>query len=207
MSLTDPMVLALSTVSSAHPVLSPVHTHCLVLSSSPEAFILSTGQQPFMITGNPSAFPQSFDSSASLEDHFTSSFFSNLQHPLPHHLRLLTLLPISPRKQAIRRHLHRFHHIYQHLYPFALLSFQLLGSNFRFHHLCQHTDIVASFSWIHAPLTPSTGSFLSNLLMTHSVFLKKSSLTLHLPSAVAPVSSYHNSKRVAPSSSPPPPLS
>ena len=105
-----------------------------------------------------------------MEDHFTSSFCLNFQHPLPHHSALMTWLPVSLRKQVIRSHSHVFHHMYQPLSFCPFLPF--LRSNFRFCPICRQTDVAASFSWIHAPPMPSTGLLLSNLLRIYSIFWK-----------------------------------
>lgn len=96
------MVLALSTVSSAHQAPSSTlsslfYSHSLVLSHPVTGIDPLRRQWPCMWTGNPT-HPPGLWLLPLLEDYFTSSFSSNHQH-LPHHSALMTSLPISLRKQ------------------------------------------------------------------------------------------------------------
>ena len=138
MSLTDPVVWAVSTGSSAslawvlNPTLSPVGTHCLGL-------LQSRGTHPLWcpwhitLTGNPSPSPWSFDSAASPEGTISllpSPQTFNDPFLITWHRWLYFLFPWG---NTGRRHSHRFHHICQHLRPSALLSFQLLWPILIFH--------------------------------------------------------------------------
>lgn len=117
MSLTDQMILALSTVSSAHQAWSSAPFSSLSVlirwcpRPVPRHVSSSYASRPSCSQAMPLHCP------ASLMDHFSSSFASNLHHPFPH-LCPDDLVSYFPEQtEALRRDFCSFSHIHQHLCP------------------------------------------------------------------------------------------
>lgn len=130
-------------------------------------------------------------------DHFSSSFSSNFHHPFPHLCPDDFISYFPEQTEALRRDFCSFGRIHQHLCPFAVLSLRSPWSNSRFFPSA-YLDIICLLSPEFIPPHPcSPGSFLSVYVQHTPYSKKKSSLTLHFPLVIVPVSVSFNSKKVA----------